>query len=59
MNKSFKELEDGAVFKFKDNEFKKIPVVKVSCCRSYNSESTSNANQRIFVKPDEQVEIND
>lgn len=59
MIKAFKDLNDGETFKFKDNEFKKIKTIKVSCCRSYNAEAASNANQKIFVKPDEQVEIND
>jgi hypothetical protein len=59
MNKQFKELNDGEVFKFNGNEFKKIKLVMVSCCRSYNAESNANADQKIFVKPDEQVEVND
>jgi hypothetical protein len=59
MNKQFKELNDGEVFKFNSNEFKKIKLVKVSCCRSYNAESSANADQKIFVKPDQQVEVND
>jgi hypothetical protein len=59
MNKTFKEINEGESFVFQNKEFKKIRNIKVSCCRSYNAESTSDASQKIFVKPDEQVETND
>ena len=57
--KLFSELNDNDIFVYNSVEYKKIPTVKISCCRSINSENTSNANQKIFVKPDQEVEIND
>lgn len=59
MNKQFKDLAEGETFKFKNGEFKKTKIIKVSCCKSYNAELASDANQKIFVKPEEQVEVND
>lgn len=59
MIKQFKDVVDGEVFKMNDLEYKKIPAVKVSCCRSLNAESTTNANDKIFVQPLSEVEVND
>jgi hypothetical protein len=59
MNKEFKDLNDGEVFKFRNTEFTKIPLIRVSCCRNYNAQSTANADQKIFIKPEQEVEVND
>jgi hypothetical protein len=59
MNKQFKDLNDDEIFKFNGEEFKKITLIRVSCCRSYNAQSTDNADKKTFLKPDEQVEVND
>lgn len=59
MNKPFKDLNEGEVFKYNNLEYKKIAAVKVSCCRSINAEETSNANNKIFIQPLTEVEIND
>lgn len=59
MIKQFKDVADGEVFKMNDLEYKKITAIKVSCCRSLNAESTTNANDRIFVQPLSEVEVND
>jgi hypothetical protein len=59
MNKPFKDLNEGEVFKYNNLEYKKIAAVKVSCCRSINAEETSNANNKIFIQPLAEVEIND
>lgn len=59
MIKQFKDIADDMVFKIADKEFKKIPSVKVSCCKSINAVETSNATNRIFVQPLQEVEVND
>lgn len=59
MKQQFHALADGQIF-VKDNiQFKKIANVKVSCCRSINAEQVNNTNNRIFVTPNEEVEVND
>lgn len=59
MNKEFKDVSEGEVFTYNGLQFKKIPLVKVSCCRSINAEESTNANNRVFILPNQQVEIND
>lgn len=59
MIKQFKDVAEGVVFKMNDLEYKKITTIKVSCCRSLNAESTTNANDQIFVQPLTEVEVND
>lgn len=59
MNKPFKDLNEGEVFKYNNLEYKKIEAVKVSCCRSINAEETSNSDNKIFIQPLAEVEIND
>lgn len=58
-SKLFKDLADNDIFKSKGIEYKKIPQFKVSCCRSVNAEQVDNANQKTFIQPSEEVEIND
>lgn len=55
----FKDVADNAVFKSNGIEYKKIPMVKISCCRSINAEQADNPAQRTFVRPDTEVEVND
>ena len=57
--KKFQDLADNDVFKSNGIEYKKIPMVKISCCRSINAEQVDNPTQRIFLKPDTEVEVND
>lgn len=59
MNKTFKNIENDTVFSLNGTDFKKIPLLKVSCCRSYNAEAVNNNNQKIFIKPEDEVEVND
>lgn len=59
MIKQFKDIENGQVFQINQAEYKKIEPVKISCCRSLNAESTTNANDRIFIQPLSEVEVND
>lgn len=59
MKKQFKEIVDGEQFTFNGLQFKKIAAVKISCCKSINAEESTNANNRIFVQPNQEVEVND
>ena len=59
MNKQFKDILEGELFKHNTLEYKKIASVKVSCCRSINAEETTNTNNKIFIQPLIEVEIND
>lgn len=59
MNKQFKDILEGELFKHNNLEYKKIASVKVSCCRSINAEETTNTNNKIFIQPLIEVEIND
>lgn len=59
MNKQFKDILEGEQFKHNSLEYKKIAAVKVSCCRSINAEETTNTNNKIFIQPLIEVEIND
>lgn len=59
MNKQFKDINEGETFKYNNLEYKKITAVKVSCCRSINAEETANANNKTFIQPLVEVEVND
>ena len=59
MNKQFKELNEGDIFTHNNMQYKKIASVKVSCCRSINAEQVDNVNQRTFILPNTEVEVND
>lgn len=59
MIKQFKDLLDGQIFKINELEYKKIPAVKISCCRSINAENTADTNNKTFVQPLSEVEVND
>lgn len=59
MNKQFKDLTDGELFRYNNLEYKKIPAVKISCCRSINAEESTNAQNRTFIQPTTEVEVND
>lgn len=59
MNKKFNELKEGSIFKHNGLDYKKIPQVKVSCCRSLNAQEVNNQQNQIFVQPLVEVEVVD
>jgi len=59
MNKQFKDLQDDEIFTLNGTEYKKIPSVKVSCCRSINAAETANDNNKTFIQPLTEVLVND
>jgi hypothetical protein len=40
-------------------QYKKIPDIKISCCRSINATAVDNPNNKIQVQPLTEVEVND
>ena len=58
MQKLFKELTVGQVFKVNGVEYVRIDEYKVSCCRSVNCQNNADANQKTFFPPDTIVETN-
>lgn len=59
MNKPFREVNVGEKFKYNNAEYTKINVVKVSCCQSINAQKVDNEQNRIFVQPLQEVEVDD
>lgn len=59
MTIKFNELIDGAKFKINNIEYQKIPLVKISCCKSMNAVAIDNDKNRIHVAPLTEVEIDD
>lgn len=60
MNKLFSELGVGQEFKVpgSDTNYKKIDLVKVSCCKSFNAEDAANAANKTFFAPGTVVVVN-
>lgn len=59
MKKQFKLLNDEETFIVGDVTFKKIPTVRVSCCKAINAHQVDNPSNRIFVPPENEVDVND
>ena len=57
--KQFKDMVDGEVFSKNGTQFKKIPLVRVSCCKSINAQQVDDPNNRVYMQPSQEVEIND
>ncbi len=59
MIKKFNDVENNTVFKINGMEYTKVPTVKVSCCKSINAIQVDNTNNRTFIQPSTDVEVND
>ena len=59
MKVQFKDVAEGSIFQYGGLNYRKIATVKVSCCKSLNAEQIDNSNNGIFLKPDNEVEVND
>jgi hypothetical protein len=57
MKKQFKDLNIDDQFILNNNTYKKIADIKVSCCRKLNACLVEDTNQRIQVKPLDEVEL--
>lgn len=59
MIKQFREVEENALFTLNGSQYRKIPSVKVSCCKSINAQLVADENNKIQVNPLEEVEVDD
>lgn len=59
MNKQFKDLGVDSSFTMNGIEYTKINPVKISCCKSINAQEKNNTNNKTFVQPLVEVEVND
>lgn len=55
----FKDLPEGSEFTYNTIRYKKIPVIRVSCCSSLNAVDVNDANKKIMVRPLEKVDIDE
>lgn len=52
----FHELEVGQKFTFNNQEYVKIPEVKVSCCKVKHNCEITQTNEKVVLKPLDEVE---
>jgi len=57
--KQFKDLNIDDEFVLNGLSYKKIEEKRVSCCRSINACAVGNPDQKIQVKPLDEVSVND
>ena len=57
--KQFKDLNVDEQFTLNGVDYKKIQEKRVSCCRSINACSVANPEQKIQVKPLDEVVVSD
>lgn len=57
--KLFKDVIENQNFILNNETYTKIAIEKVSCCRSINAFKVSSNNEKILVKPDQEVEVSD
>jgi hypothetical protein len=60
MNKLFSEIGIGQEFKVSGSEttYRKIELVRVSCCKSFNAEESNNNGNKTFFQPGTAVVVN-
>lgn len=56
MSKEFKDIAVGEIFMLDGIKYTKVPVEKISCCKSINCVAVDNVANRKFVQPEIQVE---
>lgn len=59
MIKQFQNVEDNTVFKINDTEYRKVPQVKISCCKSINAVQVANEANRTYIQPSTEVEVSE
>lgn len=57
MQKDFSELQNGQQFKYNNKNYVKIQTVKITCCKSVNSQAVDNPKDRLFLQPNTKVEV--
>lgn len=61
MSKSvqFHELAVGSSFVYEGQNYTKIETIRLSCCSSVNAAKKDNPDDKRFIVPVAQVEVND
>lgn len=59
MKKQFKDLAVEEKFIHNDIEYIKINPIRVSCCKSLNAQQVADVNNKIFIQPLIEVNVND
>lgn len=59
MKKQFKDIVVDEKFKIDNVEYVKINAVKISCCKSINAQQITDANNKTFVQPLTEVDVDD
>jgi hypothetical protein len=55
----FKDLAVDGVFSMNGVQYKKIPDIRINCCRSINATAVDHPDNKIQVQPLTEVEVND
>ena len=58
MIKKFSELSIGSRFVMNSVEYTKTQPIKISCCQSVNACVAGRPNEKIFVQPNQEVQVN-
>lgn len=53
----FKDLAVGAVFTYRNSEYVKIDMRKITCCKFVNAKLKADQKQEIGIRLEEKVEI--
>lgn len=56
-NKPFQDVAISSEFTFNDKKYTKIANVRVSCCKSINAVAVDDSQNRIFVQPQQEVQV--
>jgi hypothetical protein len=52
----FHEVAVGEIFKFNNQEYVKIPEVRVSCCKIQQNAQILGSEEKVVLKPLDEVE---
>lgn len=53
----FFEVSVGQKFRFNNQEYVKIPEVKVSCCKVQHNAELTGSSEKVVLKPMDEVEV--
>ena len=59
MNKPFEQIAVGSKFIHNNKTYTKTDNIRVSCCKSINAICDTDNKDRVFLQPQEQVEVNE
>jgi hypothetical protein len=55
----FKDVAENTLFSKDGVEFKKIQLVKISCCKTINAIQVLDPRNRVLFNQEDEVEVND